>query len=416
MTVSLNGSSQSLVSSKDAVVKGVYYADINNDGAINLEISVSNGDYVVSYILVYEVNKITYNLNVGDAVEPVYFELGSSVILKDDLNRELYQFDGWYTEKENGTQIAKDTSLSTSQTLYAHWTYIEKAVKTMSVSLNGKIVVNLGVTLASNPNSDAYLSVTVGTNEGQQLKFSDIEKDANGKYYFEVDVAAAQMTEEIKVKAVYNDLTTKEQTFTVQKYAKYLLSLESSTDELKTLLKSMLDYGAYAQTYFNVNTDSLANAGIWGEESSPVKNTTVPTTNITTTGTATDLTIDSIDMFLQSDCTLRLYFKVNDISKYSAVLTYNDGVDHKFNLAMSTDETAGYYVDIPHIPAPYLSKDYTITFTNTDDNTTCSVVVSAYAYISKVLSSENTTDAQKNVAKALYLYGESAKAYNGYSN
>ena len=294
---------------------------------------------------------------------------------------------------------------------------VKSAVKTMSVSLKGKIEVNLGVELAGESKSDtAYLSVVVGADAEQKFYFKDATKNANGKYYFNVPVAAAQMTEEIKVKSVAGKIESELQTFTVRKYADYLLSeAANSSEELKNLVKAMLDYGAYAQQAFNVNTENLANEGIWGSAGSPVATAEVPNKTMETNGTATDLTISTLDMLLQSDNTLRLYFATSgEINNYKAVLTYNDGEERTFDLEIAKDGDR-YYADVPHIPAPYLGTDYTITFTNTTDNTTCAVTVSAYAYASGLINLETATEAQKNVVKALYLYGEAAKAYNGYA-
>lgn len=338
---------------------------------------------------------------------------GNAANKPDDPVKNGYTFDGWY----NGESKYDFTSPVTENfTLTAKW--IENlAVKTMSVSLKGKIEVNLGVELADESKADtAYLSVVIGEEAEQKFYFKDVTKDENGKYYFKVPVAAAQMTENIKVKSVAGESESKLQTFTVRKYADYLLSeAANSSEELKNLVKAMLDYGAYAQQAFNVNTENFANAGIWESVGSPVTTAEVPNKTMEANGTATDLTVGTLDMLLQSDNTLRLYFTTNgEINNYKAVLTYNDGEERTFDLEIAKDGDR-YYADVPHVPAPYLGTDYTITFTNMTDNTTCAVTVSAYAYANGLVKLETATAVQKNVAKALYLYGEAAKAYNGYT-
>ena len=42
---------------------------------------------------------------------------------------EGYEFAGWFTEKDGGTQVTKDTVVTASHTLYAHWTRISYEVK-----------------------------------------------------------------------------------------------------------------------------------------------------------------------------------------------------------------------------------------------------------------------------------------------
>ena len=338
---------------------------------------------------------------------------GDNVTRPEDPAKVGYVFDGWYNGE---TKYDFTSPVTENLTLTAKWTD-NLAVKTMSVSLKGKIEVNLGVELADESKADtAYLSVVIGEESEQKFYFKDATKNVNGKYYFGVPVAAVQMTENIKVKSVVGETESKIQTFTVRKYADYLLSeTANSSEELKNLVRAMLDYGAYAQQAFNVNTENLANDGIWGNDGSPVTAVTETGKSMSTSGTATDLTIGTLDMLLQSDNTLRLYFTVSEeINNYNAVLTYYDGKERSFDLEIAKDGDR-YYVDVPHIPAPYLGTDYTITFTNITDNTNCAVTLSAYAYANGLIKLATATDAQKNAAKALYLYGEAAKAYNGYT-
>lgn len=283
------------------------------------------------------------------------------------------------------------------------------AVKTMNLLLNGKIETRFGVELKDETQkNNAYLSVKVGNEEERRLTFADAEKSENGKYYFNIGIAAAQMTENIAVRVITADADSDIQNFTVRKYADYLLKKESSSAELKKLITAMLDYGAYAQVYFGVNTDKLANAGLHDDGKNPLDGVTI-SQSIKTEGSIDGLTDINADMFLQADNTLRLYFKTQNADAYNITVKYNDGKDRTFTLVYAEDKANGrYYVDIPHIPAPMLGTEYEITFKSAD--ATLKKTLSGYSYAATLIA-DNSTEARKNVAKALYLYGEAAANY-----
>ena len=315
------------------------------------------------------------------------------------------------TEVERTAEEAKQYSINMA---FRDFTLTNKeqtvgAVKTMNLLLNGKIETRFGVELKDETQkNNAYLSVKVGNEEERRLTFVDAEKSENGKYYFNIGVAAAQMTENISLKVITAVADSDTQNFTVRKYADYILKSESSSAELKKLITAMLDYGAYAQIYFGVNTENLANAGLHAEGENPLDGVEI-TQTVVKEGAATGLTVNSADMLLQSDNTLRVYFTAENAENYNITVKYNDGKDRTFKLEYA-EADGRYFVDIPHIPAPMLGTEYEITFKATDD-TTLTVKLSVYAYAGKVVASSESSQEKKNAAIALYLYGEAAEKY-----
>ena len=105
-------------------------------------------------------------------------------------------------------------------------------------------------------------------------------------YDLSVDLAAAEMTEDIQltVNDGTGDILAK--TYSVQDYAHYLLE-NNYTDETKALAKEMLNYGAKAQAYFGHKTGDLANAG-YEMETSAVIGTEVPGVEIADTLSGVD--------------------------------------------------------------------------------------------------------------------------------
>ena len=330
----------------------------------------------------------------------------------DDIN---YVFDGWYNGE---TKWDFDTPVTEDLTLTAKFNEVDSVgvVKTMEVLLNGKITVRFGIylTQATIDNIDnAGLNVTIGGTP-QTLSANAATINDKGYYMFEVGIAAAQMTENIVLQVANGEKVGNAKTVTVRQYADYMLSASAGDSAKTALIKAMLDYGAYAQVLFGVNTDNLANAGIHAVGEDPVTKVTTIDAATTTTGNAAGATLNSQNLFLQDDCTLRLYYTLGDVSNYTAAVTYTDlgETEKTYNLQISyDDETSQYYIDIPHIPAPMLDTVYSVTIKNTADNTSATTSISALSYAATVLDSAEANVNQQNAMKALYLYNVAANAY-----
>ncbi len=193
-------------------------------------------------------------------------------------------------------------------------------------------------------------------------------------------------------------------TFTVKKYADYLLSHTDAAEYAKAapLVKAMLNYGAYAQEYFSYNTETLANDGL-SEADKALGVVSIPDTfkyNAGSTSLPDGVKFEGATLSLKSETTLSLYF---------TGLT----VDTKFTCNGKTVETAknGSYVvaRIRGIKAEELENSFTVTFKKGNEDG--SVTYSPMTYCYNVLKNETTDEKLKNVCRALYLYGEGAVLY-----
>lgn len=88
------------------------------------------------------------------------------------------------------------------------------------------------------------------------------EEDTGYHVFQYNDISAKEMTDTIYVCAYANineqDIYSKPVKFSIFQYAYNNLNSSSASEELKTLLTYMLEYGASAQIYFDYNTDFLA--------------------------------------------------------------------------------------------------------------------------------------------------------------
>ena len=164
----------------------------------------------------------------------------------------------------------------------------------------------------------------------------------------------------------------------------------------------MLNYGAYAQTYFVYNTESLANADLEAAEKavSSVTDLSAYLTNA--------VAIEGAGSFVGASLTL----KTETI--LVAYFDLADGVDintltFKANGNTVTPEKSGeyYLLKIEGLSASKLDDDIVFTVEGKEGSFTCD----ALSYCARVLNDDTAADALKDVVRAIYLYNLAANAY-----
>ena len=167
----------------------------------------------------------------------------------------------------------------------------------------------------------------------------------------------------------------------------------------------MLNYGAYAQQLFAVNTDNLANKGYEADISSVSID---KQTNIS--GSATGVGDLSCELFLQADSSIRIYFAAATAENFKASVSFAnaDGQNNRYELDV-VGSNSECYVEIPHIPADMLDTVYSLTIENLSDGSSTIIEVSAESCMASYI--KNGGAEQQNVAKAMYLYCIAAKNY-----
>ena len=279
------------------------------------------------------------------------------------------------------------------------WTLNVAELAGNSITLDGNIGVNFYMNLGSaiTP-EEAVMNFTLPDGSTQQA----VGSLTDDGYKYTCEVAAKKMTEEIKAQVVAGDAVSKEYTYSVKDYADTILSDEATYEKEIPLVKAMLNYGAYAQTYFGYNTEALANAGLTDTDVSGV-------TAATLNGFAKEAQSNAIaglagaSLILESETTLKLYFTLSDEANVSSY-TFSMGSE------TLTPEKSGtyYYVAITNIDAMNLDTDYTVKVTS--GGTDLEVTYSPMTYCYNVLNG-SYSDELKNVVRALYLYNSAANTY-----
>lgn len=291
------------------------------------------------------------------------------------------------------------------------------SLKSMNVKLNENINAEFTCTLPVDnfDEGETRLYLTVSGEQTTTLINSGMEtKREDGNVFFKVPVKLdpTLLTADIQFyfrwtsggTAKFSKVFHK----TVKDYCDYIIDHGSSAQI--DLVKALLNYGGYAQTYFGVNTGNLANDGLYDGDD-PIDSVNVEDT-LVQSGSATGLTVNSQQLFLETTPTMRLYFTLNGVSligEYSFKLMINEKA---YNLTPDYDEEAEkYYVDVADIPAKYIGTRFTVEIKNTTDSSVYTIESSVYCYIRTALANGNTSEAKVNMLKALYVYGTCAYAF-----
>ncbi len=281
-----------------------------------------------------------------------------------------------------------------------------------SVSLDGDIGVNFYMELSDSViahQSTAYMHFSIpvknGTTEQKMFVKDALKKKLNGKtyYVFKCGVAAKEMASQIKAQMFDNDLAGTEYTYSVKEYAAYLLDHADEREDLAAavpLVKAMLNYGAYAQIYFDKNTDALANSVL------PEADKELGDVNITAPDKEFKLpegvSFEGATLSLKSETTLSLYFKSSTTLSFSVdgkkVETAKDG---EFQIAR-----------IRGIAAKELQNRFKLNISA--GNKSGSVTYSPMNYCYSALNGGTDNVSLINTVKALCLYSQAANAFFPY--
>ena len=278
-------------------------------------------------------------------------------------------------------------------------------LRQVSVSLKGNIALNYYMLLSEEVLADetAYMQFTMADGEVIKLPVSQgVEQSYQGEtyYVFTCAVSAKEMTDTVLSQFFYDGGVTREHTYSVQTYAKHILTNYDDA-AIKDLITSMLNYGAASQLHFGYNTDKLANADL---EAPDYSNVTIDGFK-PVAGQGTELAkLYSASLILKSETTLRIFFKV-DAAVENLTVTYQ-------GQALEVKQRSGLsYVDVVGISAKAL--DEVVTVTVNDGANTAEVAFNPMSYSQGVLN--DTTGAfgqdMKDLVAALYLYNKAANVY-----
>ena len=266
-----------------------------------------------------------------------------------------------------------------------------------------KLYAIINSTVAENP--DNKVVITVG-DVSEEIPINEFTPDEDGVYCFEAELSSIEMTTEISIALKVDGEIGDAYTTTVRDYAEELLKDKEQSDYTKNMVKTMLNFGAYAQEYFALKNGTpeiaadLANTALTDEEKSvaSVNAADLSPYAVKSVTTAPDANIAAAKLILDTTTAIKVYVDAEG----SFTATVNG------EAASVMTDADGTYVRINGILPGALDTPYTVSVTTASGTATSEV--SALSCVHAILSSD-ASEKFTNLARATYLYSLAAELY-----
>lgn len=295
-------------------------------------------------------------------------------------------------------------------------------ISSVRLSLADQIGLKFLVSLDDSVAQDDYMEVTMD-GETTQIKVSETSTQVSsvtGKEsnVFECKVNSKEMTKDITVQMVVDGQTGTPVTYSVKDYADAILGYEEGTyEDEKKMARAMLNYGGYAQEYFDGATEKLANEGLYTSETDPVQqldkvDLSAYKHSITQAEDTQGIHLSTAALSLESETELRFYFNLDEGKNLEDYVFELKDSSKELETGYSTEKEK-YYVTIPNIGPTGLQTMYTLSITAKDSTEELiGIKYSAMSYVKTVLDNSAYDDEWKDLVKALYLYNQAALEYS----
>lgn len=288
------------------------------------------------------------------------------------------------------------------------------AVMGYDLSLADNIQMNVYIYLTEDVKQDVQGYVTFSKPSGESKKCyigdaKEKNENVNGKscYVFECEVYAKEMADSIGVQ-VYNGSNEGKLpdgvSVSVVNYASSIMNGQYD-QKTKDLVQAMLNYGAYAQTFFGYNTETLANKNY--ELTLPTKARLIDKLDIekykpkVACYATHGIVFEGCSLVLEDKIAVRFYFSFDNTAtaaekaKWIKDLWLNEGQNGLY-----------YYEHSERLAVANWDKMVESALGDV------SAMYSPLSYISEVLNYKSS-GALFDVVRAMYVYWESAQAYLG---
>lgn len=383
--------------------------------------------------------EVTYRLNKGNVSDPVWGQKISDTTndpnpvigiteTSDNIVYANTENTGYTNNKPQCTNHQYDNGVCTVcgdvAAKLVGYTLVDDGV----LGMNYYYKINVST---ENATPTVNFTISGRTIEATGTKVDNIDKY---NYKFTVNVNSDEMTRDITAKLTVGDINVTNSNYSVADYLEslyldptsYLSNDElAKAAELQTLAKAMLTYDYYSNMYFKYYEDlgltvSEPKMGLADlEDSTTLKDSLLssykPSINEAQTGKTLQHNATTVQLLDET------YLRNIVTGNYDGTVYvgYKKTADSTYTYAEATKTTDGYWGATAKIPAAELDCKYQMFFSSAksdDENSKLSVIKTAgpYSYVYTVLNAykdnPDKTDIV-NLVKALYNYGEAAKAY-----
>ena len=339
----------------------------------------------------------------GGTVEPetITAVYGEYIMDLPVPTRKYYDFLGWFDE--DGKQYVVETyyDIPGNLTLTAKWeekpvTFIS-ATTTTGGNIGLNFYVRLSEELANNPNTAMQFTVNGQVTTVSLLDAVISEKDGVVRHRFTINLNAKQMADTVQAQVVVDgEPIGNAVTYSVRRYCENMIAKTEDNE----LYKAMLNYGAACQVLFDYNAADLANVNL-DEADKVLADVDASEYAHTITGFEEGIRVHSATLLLESNTTLRVYFKLTGDKTIDEYTFYVDGVE-----VQPVQKNDRYYIELPDLAAKNLDQMHEFTV----GGLTLKYGVMSYIYN---IAFNSNNEAAVDVVKALYAYHVAAKAYFG---
>lgn len=257
-----------------------------------------------------------------------------------------------------------------------------------TMTLGEQLTLNYQVHLTAETASDAnaYMLFILPDGSIQRVPVADAKINADDLYVFPCSFPARMMNQQIYARLVTSDANSDFHGYSGAKYLE-TVAADSSNEAAQELAQKTLDYGTYAEAYFDKNAATVP-------EDNEMRNTTISAKPVRIDGDLPEgIAYYGMSLLLRDQVAVRLYFDVDDSVHASAY-----GLTHK--------EGTYYYLDTP-VSAENLLNEQTVNIGS------ASITFSSMSYASLACSSSSDEKLQATM-KSLYLYAKAAQEYQEY--
>ncbi len=269
-------------------------------------------------------------------------------------------------------------------------------VVSRNISLGKYIDVNVKMSISGALKATEGAKVVLSTeSKSREFLLADAVAESDGTYKFSLPLFATEMTEEVSV-TVAGVESSETYTTSIKEYVEQLIETDATAAALG---KAILNYGAAAQTYFDVNVDNLANSSL-DEADSAIADVLTALSDLNAGDYSADdkdaedgVAFTSASLAFGSKTHVNLYFTASE----AVTVTVNGKAVTPVKAA-----DGEYYITITNETPDMLTENYSIVLTDGDAQV---VTNTNYAQILKVGISYATANEKTDFYNLLNAYG-----------
>jgi len=297
---------------------------------------------------------------------------------------------------------------------------LDTSIKGYSVSLDGDISLNFYIQIPddihNNSSAVVHFILPNGTTSDVKVSTGKVDGSNSKTYIYSCGVPAAYMTGNVsaQVQILSNGKPAQlSETYTcsVKSYADAVISNSTKYgDDKVAMVKAMLNYGAYAQQYFGVNTGNMANSNMYTSATDPVLNFSQNLSSQQISGISTkgDLEFYGASLVCKGETNLKLYFgSKSGTTLLSGRYTVKAVSGGKTRNCSATITNNMYVVTLTGIAAAELDDTY--QFTITDTKNSANAFTFGYSPMNYIANAQKSSDkALVYLTRAIYYYNQAA--------